>query len=320
MTRPLDAVRDACRLVASQGAFVRIDAKRLRSYAGDLARVGIPVATTDPKDTFVGPPRDVVAFVLTLDSINFGSGYSPCIRNGGNTSLYFTVAATLKRRFERFGAFTAEQLASLRIHDMADLFNLRMDSDLRDELMQAYTNALNELGRFTLERYQGRLSDLVRDADHSAQRLVGILIQMPHFNDLASYRGAAVPFYKRAQLAAADLSIRLPSEEFGRFDDINDLTTFADNAVPHVLRIDGVLTYTRDLADRIDRKTLLPSGSQEEIEIRACAVHAVEMLLDELRPVQPQLNALMLDSFLWHRAHEPKYRDQPRHLTRTIFY
>ena len=77
-------------------------------------------------------------------------------------------------------------------------------------------------------------------------------------------------FYKRAQILASDLALAGVAE----FSDLDRLTIFADNLVPHVLRCDGVLVYDDELAARIDRGELLFLGGAER-EIRACALHAL---------------------------------------------
>ena len=98
------------------------------------------------------------------------------------------------------------------------------------------------------------------------------------------------------------------------FGDLDRLTIFADNLVPHVLRVDGVLVYDDDLAARIDRGELLPSGDEER-EIRACAVHACEQIAASM-----DLPPRILDVWLWNRGQEPRYKALPRHRTRTVFY
>ena len=55
-------------------------------------------------------------------------------------------------------------------------------------------------------------------------------------------------FYKRAQIVPSDLA----SAGVARFKDLDRLTIFADNLVPHVLRCDGVLRYDERLAAHID--------------------------------------------------------------------
>jgi hypothetical protein len=52
-----------------------------------------------------------------------------------------------------------------------------------------------------------------------------------------------------------------------------------------------------------------------EREIRACAVHACELLAARWG-VAPRL----LDNWLWNRGQGSPYRDRPAHLTRTTFY
>ncbi len=92
-----------------------------------------------------------------------------------------------------------------------------------------------------------------------------------------------MPFYKRAQLAAADLALALDGAGPGAFDDLDRLTIFADNLVPHVLRVDGVLRYDDTLAARVAAGELLLPGEPSEVEIQAAAVHAVELLVAACR-------------------------------------
>ena len=172
------------------------------------------------------------------------------------------------------------------------------------ELMTLFSRALNDLGTYVLDRFGGSFRALVAAADSSAERLLAILAEMPFYQD--------VGFYKRAQLTAADLSLARVAE----FGDLDRLTIFADNLVPHVLRVDGVVSYAPDLLARIQREELIPAGSAEEVEIRACAVHAVELIRNRLHGV----TSMQLDYLLWNRGQARAYKAQPRHRTRTLFY
>ena len=150
--------------------------------------------------------------------------------------------------------------------------------------MGLFAQALNDLGAYVDTRFGGSFRGLVSAAEGSAERLVSLLAEMPFYQD--------VGFYKRAQLTAADLSVA----HVAAFSDLERLTIFADNLVPHVLRIDGVLKYDEELAGRIDREELIAAGSTEEVEIRACAVHAVEMMKGALaRGGRRRVTAMGLD-------------------------
>jgi len=186
--------------------------------------------------------------------------------------------------------------------------------------MALFARALNDLGRWLEAGWGGDWIGPVRSADRSAERLADLLLGMELFRDIATYQGLEVPLLKRAQLAAADLALAFGGEGPGRFDDLDRLTIFADNLVPHVLRLDGILRYDPALLATIECGELLPAGSPEEVEIRAVALHAVELIAAELARRGTPTTAARLDFLLWNRGQAPAYKAHPRHRTRTVFY
>ena len=186
--------------------------------------------------------------------------------------------------------------------------------------MQHFSTALNDLGRFVLDRFNGSFTDLVDSAGSSAGSLVQLLKNMPYFNDVAFYDGYEVPFFKRAQICAADLSLAFDGRDWGHFEDLDQMTIFADNLVPHVLRIDGILTYEKSLIARINAGDLIPAGSIEEVEIRAGAVQAVELIKKQTAESGKMITSPALDNFLWNRGQLAVYKALPRHRTRCVFY
>ena len=324
MTTPptplLDQVRLACRDVAARATWVTIDRDRLPAYAASLRRDGLPEPAWDLATHFRGDPEATAAFVLTLDSVNFGSGWFPLLRKRPGLSGYYTVATSLRDRFAAEGPIPAAALAALTAADCAALFGQRGAPAPVRGLMTRFAASLNDLGRLVEHEHGGRFLGLVEAADGSAERLVERLVVLPSFRDVATHRGQPVPFLKRAQLAAADLALALDGAAPAHFGDLDRLTIFADNLVPHVLRIDGVLRYHPDLAARIDRGDLLRAGSAAEVEIRACAVDAAERLVALLRPEAPEITAQRLDFLLWHRGQDPASKAFPRHRARSLFY
>jgi hypothetical protein len=106
-----------------------------------------------------------------------------------------------------------------------------------------------------------------------------------------------------------------------QFHDLDELTIFADNLVPHVLRVDGVLAYDGNLAKQIEREELIRPGSDAEVEIRACAVHTVELLVKEIQTAGRDATSASLDFLLFNRGQSLSYKAaSPRHRTRTVFY
>jgi hypothetical protein len=284
----LDRVRRTSAEIAANARHVRIDLDVVAAIEPG------PEPVLDPERHYLeGPRDDVIAYLLTLDAINFGSGWFPTLRKRPGCSGYYTIAWSLADRFRAHGPWHPEELARLETAEIAET----LGQDPGHELMALYAQALRDLGRFLRDR------DPVAEAAGSAERLAEQLAKgMPMFDD--------VGFWKRAQITANDLTLAGVAE----FDDIDRLTIFADNLVPHVLRMDAVLIYDERLAARIDSGELLEPGRQER-EIRACAVHACEAIAAELG-VPPR----KLDVMLWNRGQEPRYKARPRHRTRTVFY
>jgi hypothetical protein len=286
-----DQVRQGCRSIAESARFVSIDLDRV----GELEPGPAPVLDAE-RHYLEGSPEDVADYMLVLDSINFGSGWFPTLRKRPGCSGYFTVAWALAERWRASVPWSASELRALKAADVAAVLGQEPDH----ELMGLYAEALRDLGRFLGAR---RSLDLVADAEGSAERFASMLAAgMPFFDD----RG----FWKRAQIAANDLALAGVAE----FGDLDRLTIFADNLVPHVLRVDGVLRYDPALAARIDAGEQLAPG-EEEREIRACAVHACELIAARVG-----MPAREIDTALWNRGQAPKYKAIPRHRTRTVFY
>jgi hypothetical protein len=113
---------------------------------------------------------------------------------------------------------------------------------------------------------------------------------------------------------------QLEGKGVGSFEDAAQLTLFADNLVPHVLRMLGILVYDGQLLLRIGRGHELASGSEEEVEIRAAAVHAVERLAGSCARRGWPVPVHRLDALLWTRGQDERMKAEPRHRTRCPYY
>ncbi|HWI41896.1 MAG TPA: queuosine salvage family protein [Verrucomicrobiae bacterium] len=314
-----DLVRKSCAAAAAQASSVRVAVEKIPGYALSLPPPE-PFPPHDPRWHFSGTEADTVAYFITLDTVNFGSGWFPWLNKRAPLSGYFTIASFLADRFRSRGPLTAAELAEISCSEVTRLFGQQGAPEPVAELMELFTQGLSDLGRLLLERYDGGFMNLVEQAGGSAVRLAELLIEMPLFRDRQPYRGGEVHFYKRAQIAPQDLALAFAGKGAGSFGDLERLTIFADNLVPHVLRVDGVLEYAPLLARAIDDGEPLAAGSAEEVELRACAVHAVELVARALREAGRPAAPREIDFLLWNRGQHPFYKSRPRHRTRTPFY
>ncbi len=307
MTDLLTDLRAACSQIAERAANVQIERERTTGYVGNLP-IDLPEGGPDPDAHLTeGSREELAAFWLTLDAVNFGSGWFPTLRKPGGRSGYFTIATALKQRFTDRGPWTADALAEIETEEIAGTFG----QDPGHELMALFALSLRDLGSHVAD-YDGHFTEVVDTAGSSAVALVELLRGWDCFADTSHYDGLEVSFLKRAQVAAADLS----RAGVAAFRDLDRLTMFADNLVPHVLRLDGLLTYDHVLLQRIERGELIEHGSREEVEIRACAVHAVELIAAG----RAGAREADIDSLLWHRGQETRYKAEPRHRSRCTAY
>jgi hypothetical protein len=301
-------LRAAATAVAERARSVAIERPAIDAYAVSLP-LGTGSLPPDPEAHLVEGTRDeLAAFWLTLNAINFGSGWFPTLRKRAGSSGYFTIAAGVHERFATSGPWSADELAKIDSASIA----LVLGQDPGHELMALFACSLRDLGARVAGEHGGRFSAVVDCASGSAVSLAKHLGRWPCFADSSTYDELAVPFLKRAQIAAADIARAGVAD----FRDLHRLTMFADNLVPHVLRLDGILRFDPDLVERIDRGELIEHGSCEEIEIRACALHAVELIVAS----SPGSRPADVDQLLWHRGQEPRYKASPRHRSRCTAY
>jgi Potential Queuosine, Q, salvage protein family len=304
----MNQLRLASAAVAARAQHVAIEQAAIATYAASLPLNGPPPALDPEAHLLEGSREQLAAFWLTLDAINFGSGWFPTLRKEPGRSGYFTVAIGVRRRFAADGPWSAEALSVI---DAAEVSGA-LGQDPGHELMQLYARSLRDFGRVVSTRYAGSFSAVVDCAGGSAVTLATTLGSWDCFADSSTYDGLTVPFLKRAQIAAADLA----HAGVAGFADLDRLTMFADNLVPHVLRLDGVLRFEPALVSRIEAEQLIEHGSAEEVEIRACAVHAVELLVAQ----RPGSCAADIDQLLWNRGRGSRYKAESRHRSRCTAY
>jgi hypothetical protein len=289
----VEDVRRRCAVIAARARWVQIDAGAAR-YTGGTSGLDPALHLLDAE------PEAVARYVLIMDATNFGSGWfgELGLPAGEIATAVFARRLTAHAR-ARGEPWTAAELRGLDVRELARA----LGQDPAHELMALYAGALRELGTWLGER---TALAAIAAAGGSAARLVGQLVAaMPAYADPG--------LLKRAQITVNDLALA----GVARFADIDRLTIFADDLVPHVLRCDGVLRYAPALAERIDAGEPLRDGEPLEVELGACAVEACERLA-----VRAGVAPRRLDNWLWNRGTELLAAGGPMrpHRTRTTAY
>lgn len=301
-------VRSAAAEICAAAQYVKIREDLMPVYTAGLLQK-YPLITRFPEFEFLKGAADEkkAAYVLALDSINFGSGYFHVARKSGVALEYVVISEGLKKAFLSGRLDTPQKWAATTAEECHDVFAIPNGAHLAlNKLMSLFAKHLRASGETVLSAYNGHVMNLVAAADGSAVRLAEIVAAWPSFAD--------VPLYKRAQIFVADVNLAFGNDYFS---DMGELTCFADNMVPHVLRHDGILEYAPELAEKIDAGVMVEEGSREEMELRASAVHAVELMKQSADGKATSVN---IDHILWNRGYEQDIYAKPSHRTMTVWY
>ncbi|XP_074270454.1 uncharacterized protein LOC141594181 [Silene latifolia] len=306
----MEEVRASAAWVASQSSHVIVNQSGIEKVVEDI-KDSIPKVEWDFEGIhyFDGAPLSV-QYLFVLDALNF------CFWPDEELN-YDHLALGLKRALDHDkSALDADRLQNYTGPELQEMLKWPRPLPLEDERIRL----LHEVGRVLERDFEGKASKLVEASGKSAAKLVELVTQhFPGFRDHTVYKGHQIFLYKRAQIFVADLWGAFKGKGFGEFKDIGSITIFADYIVPAVLRHLGVLHYTSSLASIVDSNKVICSGSEEEVELRACTIHAVEKIRD-LIFVKSGKQVLSVELDLWLWSYGIQLTSLPYHRTLSIYY
>ena len=307
--------------------YVFINKERLEDVAKRWSQEDLQVPSWEEPVFLGGAFVDMVDSFMLGNAINFA--YVDFNTKQRFSTLYkgvewkgaFGMWACLKRAFEAgIPIMDGTYLRDISRADAEKIF----EGNIRIPLFEERLNIFRELGKVLCEEYDCQFHNvllqsnklLFNDGGGFVERLV---CDFPSFNDSVNYNGSVVRFDKRAQLVAGMIYGRLNKRGINAFEDVDELTVFADYGLPKSLRDLEILSYESSLADRVDQHVIIPANSQEELEIRASTIHASKMLTNKINEVLcgKEINALHIDYKLWSESRNKKGN---HHLTITTAY
>lgn len=319
----LGVLEDA-QFVMAHATHVAIDQPGIERLGAELASRAVPVPAWNAELHFTDATPRTANYLLVLDGLNFSFWAHPQDTRWGidyrGQALrgYWALAAALKRAIEE-----GQPIDDARF--MAGCTEAQLRHILRGRgeipLLDARLRHLHELGERLLASYDGLFTNAVETCDRSAVALTKLLLrEFPSFNDESPYADRTVRLLKRAQILPADLWGAYGGKRWGAFDDIDQLTAFADYKVPQVLEKLGALRYTPALDAKIAAGVELPHHSAEEVELRAATIWGVELLKRAMAAHGRSVAAIEVDWLLWEMGLHMEAGDKPYHLTRTTAY
>lgn len=309
--------------VVASAEYVRLNEEAIKSFADTIQADELEAAPPFFEKDYNLSLEQSIAFGFVYNAVNFSYWGEPKWTVTADDSDYDGGIGML-RAIQRGIKSNHDLLSADYIRRISeDDFRRVVEGNVEIPLFMERLKLLRGLGEHITNEYGGSFTAFVDKAEWDAVKLVELLAdEIPEvFNDEEQYNGSPVRFYKRAQLIPSHLhelyQLGVSTRDVTNLD---QLTALADYKVPQLLRKYDVLQYTPDLAERVDTMSEIPSGSKEEVEIRAVTVWAVELLTRLVKQRGLQASAIQIDHVLWLRGQQKSLDDKPYHRTRTIWY
>lgn len=260
-------------------------------------------------------------FLFILDSISFCFWKLPKwkieYKNRFFDGSWGMVAAIAKAIEKGIPILDFNYLKDLTLAD----FNSIVEDDTKLVLKEERVKTLNEVANNILTQFNSNPFELIRKANFDAIEIQELILStFTSFKDSSVYNNENIFFNKRAQLLTADINYILELNSKPSLLNIEKITACADYKIPYILREFGILEYDKHLSSILDNRIVIEKGTKEEVEIRAHAIWAVELLKKEYEKRYPNIRSIHINDYLWLLSQIKNPNNKPYHLTLTTSY
>ncbi|XP_046639735.1 queuosine salvage protein-like isoform X2 [Daphnia pulicaria] len=343
LTVPLSKMnpRESAAFIASVSKDVEINPDGIRKIASEISRA-IASREFEPSNMMIHSyplpvTEDVssIEWLFVADALNFSFWaleenvhYSVELHEKQYTG-YMALCAAITKALEADIPITSSQYyATITKEEVDKIFISSTGESI--PLLEERWRILQECGKILNEKFDGKFYNCIKQSANSATKLLNLIISnFPSFRDEGVIEGKKVSFYKRAQILVADIWSIFKGKGFGNFTDVDSITMFADYRVPQSLVHFGAMAYSDRLHGLLLANHMFLNGDREEMEIRGCSIHSVELIKEELKSHQVNtttnslpMNSAMIDYFLWEyrRRFAQTLAKVPYHKVRCIYY
>ncbi len=318
----MNKIVESCKFVADNSEHVKINLDKIDEFCNcfNLSHIKhwIDESPFNIKDLNI---KDRLHFLLFFNSISFSYWGDPKWKVqyhseevDGAYGMISAIARAIENGVQILDAKFLSEITKFELENI-------LKGNTQIPLFEERLNILRDIGTVLQEKFDGDLTNLVKQANGDAQDLVHLIIEnFPSFDDTASYRGNKIYFYKRAQLLVADIVQAFHEEEFGMLKNISELTACADYKLPFILRRLGIFSYSDSLAYKIDNRIQIEKNSKEEVELRANTIWIIEVITQKVKSRFPKVDAIHVNDHIWLLSQDKLKDDKPYHLTRTTSY
>ena len=318
----MDGILETTKFVVDNSKYVKINKNKIRDFLKNFGESHINHWLNEsPFDFSKLSNKEKLHFLLVCNSISFSYWGEPKWEveyKGEKFDGAWGMIASIGKSIEnKKPILNPNYLKGISEKELKEI----LKGNVIIPLFESRLKILREIGSILIRDFDGDFDKLIKQSDGDALKLLNLIIKhFPSFNDFSPYKGKTIYFHKRAQLLISDIYQLFNGKDYGNLKNLDKITACADYKLPMVLRKLGILEYSKELSEKVDKKIEIVKNSEEEVEIRANTIWAVEFIKQELKKKNSGINSIHINDHLWLLGQIKSPKDKPYHLTRTIFY
>lgn len=318
----MNKILETTKFVVDNSISVKINREKITGFSKNFRHGNLPHwLSASPINYSHLDDADKLSFLLVFNSTSFCYWGEPkwTVKYNGEEydGSWAMIAAIMRAIDEGKPILDAGYRATIGKEDYREILRGNTEIPLLEERWEITKNVASVL----LKKYGGDFGELIRGANGDALKLLeSIISQFSSLEDIAKYQGKTIYFYKRAQLLIEDINQAFAGEGYGDLTHLEEFTACADYKLPQSLRKLGIISYAKNLREKIDGLIQIPKGNPEEVEIRANTIWAVEMIKGELQKMGRNVSSASINDHLWLMGQNKTSDDKPYHRTLTTAY
>ena len=313
----LDKVLESSKFVVENAKHVKINYGKAECLIEELLKFNnVHYLTKVPYDIYGMSTKDIVNFLLIYDAIDFSFWGDPkwtIVVNGkeldGGIALLHCIYNLFK---DKDSIDVYRQLEVMSLEEFKNILKGNVEIPLLEERYKIVIN----IAKVVNKKMEGNFYNYVKDINYD-QVLFNIIIEnFKNFEDIRTYQGRIIYFYKLAQLLTSDILHVIKIKE-GKEVDYSNLLGCADYKIPQVMQAFGILEYDEELMSLLDSKTEIKENSEYEVEIRASMLVVINYIWER---VSRMIDRIDINDFIWSLGQDKTKDYKPYHRTRTTSY
>lgn len=297
--------------VIENAKYVKINNDEIKKFAENIKQVNIQNWLFNLPFNLLDENIDtIIEFLLYFEAIDFSFWGNPKWeiqtekgKQDGSMALLYAMLKYIKEN-KNFDNITKEK------------FGEYLKGNIEIPLFEERYNILKNINYIVKEKMNGSFYKAIYNLKTDEELFDFIINNFKDFEDIRTYKGKTIYFYKLAQLLTSDILHMREKKEDIKVD-YSHLVGCSDYKIPQGLRALNLVSYNEELANLVDNKIEIKQNSEYEVEIRATVIYVINKIKNLL---DKRINAIDLDDYIWLMSKNKDLPKKPYHLTRNINY